>query len=96
MASAPKKQLILPAVMDLDAIDEVRESLLAAIERGPVTVSAVAVERVATNAVLMLVSAGETARRNDFPLTIVGASGAMQAAIARLGLEPAFSGMMEG
>ena len=48
----------------------------------------------ATNALLLLVSAAETARRHHFDFTIETPSAAMSAAIERLGLEAQFSGMM--
>ena len=54
------------------------------------------VERVATNALLMLVSAAETAKRNSYGFAITGASAPMRAAIARLGLTGAFAGLMRG
>ena len=60
----------------------------------PVAVQAGAVERVSTNALLLLVSAAETARRHHFDFTIETPSAAMSAAIERLGLEAQFSGMM--
>ncbi len=54
------------------------------------------VERVATNALLMLVSAAETARRNSFAFAISGASASMLAAIDRLGLQRALRRFDEG
>ena len=68
MAETDSKIVELPAVVDLDALDGVRDRLLEAIDAGPVTVSAAAVERVSTNALFMLLSAAETARRNDYSL----------------------------
>ena len=96
MAMAPQEVIALPAVMDLDALDDVRDDLLAAIERGPVTLTGSAVERVSTNALLMLISAAETARRNDFAFAITAASAPMLAAIERLGLGPRFAAMTKG
>ncbi|MEQ1769576.1 MAG: STAS domain-containing protein [Devosia sp.] len=90
------KTLALPAVIDLDALDDVRDRLVDAIESGPVQVDGRAVERVSTNALLMLISAAQTARRNSFGFTISGASAPMLQAIDRLGLLPSFAGLMKG
>lgn len=96
MVSKAKKSVALPAVIDLDALDGIRDGLIDAIEEGPVTVTANAVERVSTNALFMLISAAETARRNHFDFAIEQPSAALTAAIARLGLDAQFSGMMRG
>jgi anti-anti-sigma regulatory factor len=90
------KVVALPAVVDLDALDTVRDRLIDAVELGPVAVDGSRVERVATNALLMLVSAAETAKRNSYSFAITGASAPMRAAIARLGLTGAFAGLMRG
>jgi anti-anti-sigma regulatory factor len=96
MATAPHNLVALPPVVDLDALDDVRDGLLAAMEHGPVIVSGAAVERVSTNALLMLISAAETARRNNFAFAIATASPAMLAAIERLGLAGNFAAMIKG
>jgi anti-anti-sigma regulatory factor len=96
MAEGLSKTIALPAVVDLDALDGVRDLLLEAVENGPVTVSGAAVERVSTNALLMLVSAAETARRNSFSFAVEKASGPMLGAIERLGFRPHFVGVMKG
>lgn len=96
MAKAPQNSVDLPAVVDLDAIDGVRDNLIAAIERGPVTVTAGAVVRISTNALVLLLSAAETARRSNFAFEITGASAAARAAIDRLGFGEAFAGVMKG
>ena len=95
MATHTKHTVALPEVIDLDAIDGIRDVLMEALEEGPVTVQAGAVERVSTNALLLLVSAAETARRHHFEFAIEAPSAAMCAAIERLGLEARFSGMMK-
>jgi anti-anti-sigma regulatory factor len=56
--------ITLPEVVDLDALDSIRDQLIDAIELGSVSVDASAVQRVSTNGLLMLVSAAESARRN--------------------------------
>lgn len=94
MSKSEKQTIALPEVIDLDAIDGIRDVLIDALEEGPVAVRADAVERVSTNALLMLVSAAETARRNQFDFRIEAPSAAMSTAIERLGLGARFSGMM--
>jgi anti-anti-sigma regulatory factor len=96
MANAPDHLVTLPAVLDLDAIEEVRDALLAALERGPVTVAAGGVERIATNALVMLLSAAETAERNGVAFRIAGLSAAARTAIDRLGFSASFSAMAKG
>ena len=94
--AAESKVVALPAVVDLDALDNVRDGLIDAVELGAVTIDASRVERVATNALFMLVSAAETAKRNSYPFEITGASAPMQAAIERLGLTGSFTSLMRG
>ena len=94
--TADSKIVALPAIVDLDALDMVRDGLIEAVELGPVTVDASLVERVATNTLFMLISAAETAKRNSTDFAISGASAPIKAAIERLGLESAFSGLMKG
>jgi anti-anti-sigma regulatory factor len=96
MVNRASKTVALPAIVDLDSLDGIRDGLIDAIEEGPVTVAAGAVERVSTNALFMLISAGETARKNHFDFTIEQPSGALVAAIERLGLGAQFSEMMRG
>lgn len=96
MVSKAKQAIALPAVIDLDALDGIRDGLIDAIEEGPVAVNAKAVERVSTNALIMLISAGETARKNHFDFAIEQPSATMLTAIERLGLQAQFSGMMRG
>jgi anti-anti-sigma regulatory factor len=96
MAEGRSKNIALPAIIDLDALDSVRDKLMDVIESGSVTVSGAAVERVSTNALLMLVSAAETARRNGFSFALTKASEPMQSAIERLGFAPSFAGLIKG
>ncbi len=95
MAEAAKI-VALPAIVDLDALDIVRDGLIDAVELGPVEIDASAVERVASNALFMLVSAAETSRRNSYGFAISGASAPMLAAIDRLGLGDSFTGLLRG
>ncbi|MBI4920685.1 MAG: STAS domain-containing protein [Devosia nanyangense] len=94
--TADTKIVALPAIVDLDALDTVRDGLIDAVELGAVEIDGSRVERVATNALLMLVSAAETSRRNNFAFSISGASAPMLAAIDRLGLGGSFSALMKG
>lgn len=94
--TADSKVVALPAIVDLDALDFVRDGLIDAVEQGPITVDASNVERIATNALFLLISAGETAKRSSMSFTISAASAPVKAAIERLGLGPAFSGLMKG
>lgn len=96
MGRNAQKTVALPTIVDLDALDIVRDRLLDVIEHGPVTISAASVERVSTNALFMLLSAADTARRNNFELTITGTSPPMLSAIERLGLSGHFAGMLKG
>lgn len=96
MAKEPQNTVALPAVIDLDALDPVRETLIEAVGRGAVTVSAAGVERVSTNALVMLLSAAESARRSDFAFAITGPSAALLAAIERLGFGAQFAPLIEG
>lgn len=96
VAGSVSSTIALPAVVDLDAIDAVRELLLEGIEGGPVSLDAAAVDRVSTNGLLLLLSAAETARRNNTGFAITEPSAALSNAIARLGLEPQFAGLLQG
>jgi anti-anti-sigma regulatory factor len=97
MAEAVQTRTVaLPAVIDLDALDNVRDGLLDAVETGPVVIDASRVERVATNVLLMLVSASETSRRQSYSFEISGVSAPMHLAIDRLGLGACFSALMKG
>lgn len=96
MVSARAERFVLPTRMDLDTLDQVRDRLVEVCEGGPVDVSGAGVERVSTNALFLLISAGETARRNDFAFSLSEASAPMLAAIERLGLGGAFADMVSG
>lgn len=96
MAQARSRTIALPAIVDLDALDPIRDELVDAIESGPVTVSGAAIERVATNTLFMLLSAAETARRNDFAFSVSAPSEAFRLAVSRLGLGGPFTAIMEG
>ncbi|PXA99168.1 hypothetical protein DMC47_04805 [Nostoc sp. 3335mG] len=95
MAQQEASAIALPEVIDLDALDAIRDKMIDAIEDGPVSVNASAVQRVSTNGLLMLISAAESARRNHNEFSVEAPSAAMLAAIDRLGLGAQFSGMMK-
>ena len=96
MVESRMKSIALPAIVDLDALDAVRDTLIDAVESGPTAVNGAGVERVSTNALVMLISAAETARRNNFSFQVAEASPPMLAAIDRLGFAQSFAGMMKG
>ncbi len=96
MAQLRSRTIALPAIVDLDALDPIRDELVDAIDSGAVKVKGAAVDRVATNALFMLLSAAETARRNNFAFTVSEPSEAFRAAVSRLGLGDQFAGIMEG
>ena len=86
----------LPAIADLDSLDAFRDKLMDVIESGDTDVDGSAVERVATNALLMLLSAAEMAQRNKSEFKVVNTSEPMRSAIERLGLMPRFEPLMKG
>ncbi len=86
----------LPGVVDVDAMDAMRELLLGAIEHGDIELDGSRVSRVATNALLMLVSAGQSAGASNFAMRIVNPSEALTEAIDRLGMGDIFSQFIEG
>jgi anti-anti-sigma regulatory factor len=96
MAGQAVQAVELPAIVDLDSLDSFRDRLIDAVERGDTTVDGSAVERVATNALMMLLSASETARHNNNKFAVVKSSEPMQSAIQRLGLMPHFAPLMKG
>lgn len=91
MVNVSARSVALPAVADLDAIETVRDELVAATAAGDVIVSAAAVERVSTNALLVLLSGAETARRNGFAFSLGATSQVFDGAVERLGLGSAFA-----
>ncbi len=86
----------LPSVVDVDAMDAMRDWLLGAIELGDIKLDGAKVSRVATNALLMLVSAAQTANKNNFAFSIVNPSEALGEAVERLGMGEIFSKIVEG
>lgn len=96
MSKSQPQTVALPRVVDLDALDAVRETLIEALHAGPVTVTAEGVERVSTNALFMLLSAAETARRAQVEFSISGASDVMASSIEKLGLTPSFASVLKG
>lgn len=96
MTKSTDKSVALPAIMDLDALDGIRDTLAEAIDTGATTISGAEVERISTNALFLLMSAAETARRNSTEFTIDQPSPSMLAAIDRLGLGEHFAGLVKG
>jgi anti-anti-sigma regulatory factor len=81
----------LPAVVDLDSMDNVRDWLVSAFDDGDVDLNGAEVQRIATNALLMLVSAGETAGKLNVKFTISNPSTAFEEAVERLGFSQIFN-----
>lgn len=96
MAEQATQAVELPAIVDLDSLDTFRDRLIDAIDRGATSVDGSKVERVATNALMMILSAAESARRNKSDFSVVAPSEPMQSAIQRLGLTPHFAPLMKG
>lgn len=96
MSAGTAQKLDLPAIIDLDAMDDVREWLVAAAGHGDVRLNASMVERCATNAMMMLITAARTAETNGYSLTIGQPSAALTDAVTRLGLQSAFAELIEG
>ncbi len=96
MSAANEQSYHLPGVMDVDALDAVRDWLGGAIERGDVELNASEVTRVVTNALLMLVSAAHSAAKSNFAVSICDPSQPLLEAIERLGMGEIFSKLLKG
>ncbi len=93
---APDSRVVtLPAILDYEGLEAVRDSLMEAIDRGPVRVLAGSVERVSTNGLFLLLSAAESAQRAGCRLTVADPSDALRQGIERLALGSFFSPLME-
>ncbi len=96
MAAENTKTYDLPAVMDVDALDNVRDWLSEAVGHGNVELNGSQVSRVVTNSLLMLVSASQGAAKNNFNFTICEPSEPFREAIGRLGMNETFSRFLKG
>ncbi|WP_404401544.1 STAS domain-containing protein [Pelagibacterium halotolerans] len=96
MPKSQAQSVVLPRIVDLDALDEIRETLLGALQAGPVEIDAEAVDRVSTNALFMLLSAAGSAKQASFAFTIAKASDVMRASIEKLGLDEHFAPVLKG
>ena len=96
MAGQAAQAVVLPAIVDLDSLDSFRDKLIDALDGGDASVDGSAVERVATNALMMLLSAAETAHSNKNEFSVVKPSEPMQSAIQRLGLTSRFAPLTKG
>lgn len=96
MGKPAAQSVALPRIVDLDALDEIRDTLIGALHSGPIQITAGAVERISTNAVFMLLSAAESARRSDQDFSISEPSTVLRASIEKLGLAPAFAPVFKG
>lgn len=86
----------LPSVLDMDAMDELREWLGSALEIGNVKLNGKAVTRVVTNALLLIASANKTAEQNKFAFGVHEASAALKEAVERLGMGKIISPIFKG
>jgi anti-anti-sigma regulatory factor len=86
----------LPSVLDIDAMDELRDWLTSALEVGNIRLNGSAVVRVVTNALLLLVSANQSALKNNLTFCVCDPSPALCEAVDRLGLTDIFSDFLEG
>lgn len=96
MGKQTVQSVALPRIVDLDALEEIGETLIGALQSGPVEVEGEAVERISTNALFMLLSAAQTARQAGHGFSIANASAVLRSAIDKLGLEPAFAPVLKG
>ncbi len=96
MAARTAQFLDLPSVIDLDSMDNVREWLMSAMDEGDVELNAAPVQRVATNSLLMLVCAGQTAASFGVNFIISEPSEAFTDAVERLGFSEIFSKFRKG
>ena len=100
MAEAQTKTLDLPAIVDLDILDSIRDNLIEVIDlieqEGSLEINAQKVERVATNALLMMLSAARSAEQEGVSFFIKDPSVQMSGAIDRLGLNDNFTPLFKG
>lgn len=96
VTDAKTRTISLPAIIDLDTLDTLRDELLDALESGPVRLLADRVERAATNGLLMLLSAAESARRSQVGFVVAHPSAPFLTAMERLGLGGHFAPILEG
>lgn len=96
MAEQQMQSIELPPIVDLDTLDKIRDNLIEVIEQGSLEVNASKVERVATNALLMMLSAARLAERDDVSFLIKDPSPQMTGAIDRLGLNDNFTPLFKG
>ncbi|HHG90345.1 MAG TPA: hypothetical protein ENJ90_07715 [Devosia sp.] len=96
MAARTAQVLDLPPVIDLDSMDNVREWLMNAMDEGDVELNAAPVQRVATNSLLMLVCASQTAAGFGVGFVVSDQSDAFSEAVERLGFSEIFSNFRKG
>jgi anti-anti-sigma regulatory factor len=85
----------MPAIADLDALDEVREALLGQQATGEaIEFRLGGVERISTNALLMILCAANQA--DGAPITLSSPSAAFKDAVDVLGLSDQFAPLLKG
>jgi anti-anti-sigma factor len=85
----------LPAVADLHALEDVREQITAQLDSAQFAIGLKDVQRISTNALLMLLSAARTTAQAGGEMKLVGPSEQVSAAIETLGLGEAFAPLLE-
>ena len=96
MSDTQSKQIDLPAIADIGAVDELRDEMLEALNAGDLEINLAHVERVSTNALFMLLSAAQTAKNHNYQLMLSAPSEHLYSALETLGLESAFAPLMKG
>lgn len=93
MPASDIQTVTLPGVVDLDAVEDLRETLIEALAVGPVDIAAGAVERICTNGLFLILAAAETACGQGRGIAVSGPSAVFSGAVERLGLEAAFAAL---
>jgi anti-anti-sigma regulatory factor len=84
----------LPEVLDLTRAQNLRETMVALLNGGPIALDASAVERMSTPCAQVLLAAGRAADLGGSSLQIIDASDVFRTALADLGLQAEFKNWM--
>lgn len=95
MSTQSEQIFELPAHLDLNAVDAIRDWLMSAMEQGDVELKGESVERVYANCLLLLVAASDEAKSLGRQLSVTGASDALRNAIERLGFGKIMSDLLK-
>lgn len=77
---------VLPAILDLTQAQKLRDTMLHALDGGPVTLDAGEVDRMSTPCIQVILAAGRAAEAENIPFKIRNATLVFQKAFADLGL----------